>query len=243
MKDTKRRLILWDIDGTLVWTGPATRGAFDRAVSSVLGEAIGDHGVSLGGKTDPQIAMEIFAALAVEEADARRYLPDVMAGIERELAAAVDALRDEGTVLPGVQQLVERLASRPDVIQTVLTGNTQVNGRLKLAAFGLDRYLNLDIGAYGSDSADRRDLVPVALEKLRRLRGVTIGPGDTWVIGDTALDLACARAGGTRCLLVATGRISLDELAMAGAEATMADLSDVEAVERLFLGEDVTTPA
>src|SRR5438093_2763757 len=165
----RRRLILWDVDGTLVWTGPATRDAFDRAVSSVLGRAIGEHGVSLGGKTDPQIAMEILAALAVAEDEARVHVPDVLRAVERELADAVDAVRHDGRVLPGVEEILKRLRGRPDVIQTVLTGNTEANGRLKVGMFGLDPYLDADIGAYGSHSADRRELVPIALAKLERL--------------------------------------------------------------------------
>jgi phosphoglycolate phosphatase len=238
-----RRLILWDVDGTLVWTGPATRDAFDRAVSSVLGRAVGDHGVSLGGKTDPQIALEILTAVAVAEDEARGHLPNVLRAVERELADAIDAVRRDGRVLPGVEEILQRLSRRPGVIQTVLTGNTEANGRLKVGAFGLDAYLDPEIGAYGSDSADRRELVPIALAKLERARSVRMSPADTWVIGDTVLDLACARAGGARCLLVATGRVGFDELAGAGAEAAMPDLSDVDAVERLLLGEQVGEPA
>ena len=238
-----RRLILWDVDGTLVWTGPATRDAFDRAVSSVLGRAVGDHGVSLGGKTDPQIALEILSALAVAEDEARGHMPNVLRAVERELADAVEAVRRDGRVLPGIEELLQRLSRRPDVIQTVLTGNTEANGRLKVGMFGLDPYLDADVGAYGSDSADRRELVPIALAKLERLRGIRMTPADTWVIGDTVLDLACARAGGARCLLVATGRVGFEELAGAGAEAAMPDLSDVDAVERLLLGEPVGEPA
>jgi phosphoglycolate phosphatase-like HAD superfamily hydrolase len=238
-----RRLILWDVDGTLVWTGPATRHAFDRAVSGVLGRAVGDHGVSLGGKTDPQIAMEIFAAVGVPNEEAHDRLPDALKAIETELAAVADALREHGTVLPGVRDLLQRMADRLDVVQTVLTGNTEVNGRLKVHIFGLDRYLDMDVGAYGSDNADRRELVPVALDKLERRRGIRVEPADAWVIGDTPLDLVCARAGGARCLLVATGRVTFEELAAAGAEAALPDLSDVEAVERLLLGEPVGSPA
>jgi phosphoglycolate phosphatase len=238
-----RRLILWDVDGTLVWTGPATRDAFDRAVSSVLGRDIGEHGVSLGGKTDPQIAMEILAALAVVEDEARARVPAVLRAVERELADAVDAVRRDGRVLPGVEEILKRLWGRADVIQTVLTGNTEANGRLKVGMFGLDPYLDTDIGAYGSDSADRRELVPIALEKLERQRGVRMAASDTWVIGDTVLDLACARAGGARCLLVATGRVAFGELAEAGADAALPDLSDVDSVERLLLGDPVGEPA
>jgi phosphoglycolate phosphatase len=236
------RLILWDVDGTLAWTGPATRTAFDRAIGTVLGRTIGEHGVSLGGKTDPQIALEILAAQAVGEDEARGHLPKVLRELERELAAVVDAFREQGSVLPGVRELLVRLSRRPDVVQTVLTGNMEANGRLKVATFGLAEHLDLDVGAYGSDSADRRELVPIAMEKLERLRGLQADLEGTWVIGDTPLDLACARAGGVRCVLVATGRVPFEELSRAGADAAFADLSDVDAVERLLVGEPVDLP-
>jgi phosphoglycolate phosphatase-like HAD superfamily hydrolase len=229
------RLILWDVDGTLLWTGPATRAAFDRAIGTVLGRTIGEHGVSLGGKTDPQIALEILAAQAVGEDEARGHLPHVLQELERQLAAVVDAFREQGTVLPGVRELLARWSGRADVVQTVLTGNTEANGRLKVGTFGLADHLDLEVGAYGSDSADRRDLVPIAMQKLERLRGIQADRRDTWVIGDTPLDLACARAGGVRCLLVATGRVPFDELSRAGADAALPDLSDVERVQEIVL--------
>src|SRR5919109_3704397 len=107
--DVPRRLILWDIDGTLISAGPLTRRAFDLAVASALGREPGDHGVSFGGKTDPQIAMEILAALAVSGDDARGHLPSVMEALEREMGAAADLLRREARLLPGVRPLLERL--------------------------------------------------------------------------------------------------------------------------------------
>ena len=100
-----RKLILWDVDGTLVWIGQATRDAFDRAVAAVLRRAVGDHGVSFGGKTDPQIALEIMSELSVSDEEARRHLPAVLQALEREMELAVDLLRDDGQVLPGALEL------------------------------------------------------------------------------------------------------------------------------------------
>ena len=227
-------LILWDVDGTLVWTGQATRVAFDRAVASVLGQAVGDHGVSFGGKTDPQIATEILSSLDLTDAEARRHVSGVVQALEREMVRAVDLLREQGRVLPGVRELLKRLDRRPEVIQSILTGNTEANARLKVGAFGLDRFLDLETGAYGSDSSDRPELVPIALERLQRLRNVRMEPQDVWIVGDTLLDLACARAAGARCLLVATGRVSFEELSEAGPDAAVRDLGDTGAVERLL---------
>src|SRR5213592_4751762 len=108
-----RRLILWDIDGTLISGGPVTRRAFDLAIASALGREPGEHDVSFGGKTDPEIALEILAALAVSGDDARGRLPAVMQALEREMGAAVDLLREDGSVLAGVRDLLERLHRAP----------------------------------------------------------------------------------------------------------------------------------
>jgi len=230
-----KRLILWDVDGTLVWTGQTTRVVFDRAVASVMGQAVGDHGVSFGGKTDPEIAREILSSLDLSDVEVRRHVPGVVHALEREMERAVDFLREHGRVLPGVRELLKRFDHRPDVLQSVLTGNTEANARLKVGAFGLDRFLDLETAAYGSDSSDRPELVPIALERLERIRGVRLEPQDVWIVGDTLLDLACARAAGARCLLVATGRVSFEELSEAGADAAVRDLGDTRAVERLLL--------
>jgi phosphoglycolate phosphatase len=231
-----KRLILWDIDGTLLSAGPVARAAFDAAVEAVLGGPPGEHGVQMSGKTDPQIALEILARLAVSDEEARRHLPAVLQALEGELEAAVDLIRTDGSVLPGVPEVLGLLAEEPGVLQTVLTGNLAANARLKLGAFGLDRLLDLDIGAYGSDHHDRSQLVPIAVGNVRGRRGLELGPEDAWVVGDTPADLACARAGGARCLLVATGRIPHPDLVDLGADAVLVDLSDADRVVGLLLG-------
>jgi phosphoglycolate phosphatase len=105
---------------------------------------------------------------------------------------------------------------------------------VKLAAFGLEKWLDLESGAYGSDHEDRRELVPIALEHLASLRGLHLTPEETWVVGDTPRDFECAEAGGAHCLLVATGSYSVEDLAPLGADATLPDLSDTPAVTRLL---------
>ena len=228
------RLVLWDIDGTLLRGGGVARDIFDVAVTAVIGRHPGDHRIRMGGKTDPQIALEILAYAALEDAEATEHLPAVLAELERGLEAAADELREHGHVLPGVPEVLRALDADPDVRCTVLTGNTEANAAVKLAAFELTRWLDLEIGAFGSDDRDRTALVPIALERARRLRGLQIDPEDAWVVGDTPRDLACARAGGVRCALVATGHASLDELRATDADAVLEDLSDVDAVVKLL---------
>ena len=114
--------------------------------------------------------------------------------LEHELAAAVHQLQEHGHVMPGVAELLPRLHDAPDVVSSVLTGNIEPNGRLKVAAFGLDRLLDLDVGAYGSDDHDRNKLVPVALAKLARdSAGSTCVPA---TCGSSATPPATSRAPG-----------------------------------------------
>jgi phosphoglycolate phosphatase-like HAD superfamily hydrolase len=225
------QLVLWDIDGTIMRAGSVAREAFGRAVASVLERA--EHEVELvpmAGKTDPQIAREILVLAALEEAEIDDHVPAVVAQLEAELGAAEEMLRENGRVLPGVRELLQELHDDPDVTQTVLTGNTAANARAKLDAFGLTQFFDLDVAAFGSDDADRRNLVPIALERARNLRGIAVAPDEVWVIGDTAHDLACARAASVRCILVATGQPPLEELLPLDADAVLPDLSDVDGV-------------
>jgi phosphoglycolate phosphatase-like HAD superfamily hydrolase len=230
-----RRVVLWDVDGTLMSAGPIGRDAFFVAASEALGRDVGDDGsVQMSGKTDPMIALEILAGAGVGAGDARRLLAGVLEGLARNLTEGMHRIVTEGRVHPGVAGVLERLDGEPDVVQTVVSGNLAVNARTKVAAFGLERFLDLEVGAYGSDDADRDRLVPIALRRVHERYGHAPAPGETWVVGDTARDLACARAAGARCLLVATGRIALGELEPLGADGALADLSDTGAVALLL---------
>lgn len=229
------RLVLWDIDGTLLRSGPLAREAFSTAIERVVGVHPGEHGVAMSGKTDPQILREILETMTLDSAATADDLAAVLASLEDEMAAAPDRLRERGHVMPGVDALLRRLDARSDVVQSVLTGNIAANAALKLAIFGVDRWFDLDVGAFGSDDSDRCALVPIARRRVRRLHGRD--PEVVWVVGDTPNDLACARAGDARCLLVATGRIPYDELAALPADAVLPDLRDVDAVAALLLDD------
>ena len=227
-----KTLLLWDIDGTLVRAGQIAGTVFAAAVESMFGVPAQDHGVTYGGKTDPQIAREILAALSIDH-DAEVHLPQLIAALERGLAEGREEMREGGVVLPGVEKVLAHLHDHPDVVQSVLTGNTRANAILKLETFGLSRWIDVEVGAFGSDDADRKALVPIALDRVARRHG----PADTdhtWVVGDTPADAACARAGGVRCLLVASGHASREELEAAGADVVVDDLSDTDAVVEML---------
>jgi phosphoglycolate phosphatase-like HAD superfamily hydrolase len=218
-----RRLILWDVDGTLIRSRGVGRRVLEEAAARV-GELAEVPEVVMSGKTDPQILREIFVAAELADDHIDRVLPEAMTLAEHALAEAEEELRATGFVLPGVAALLERLRDTPGVRQTLLTGNLAANAAVKVAAFSLTEFFDAEVGAYGSDHADRLELVPIALERVARFRNETYAPEEVWVVGDTANDLACARAGGVRCLLVDE---ELDDL-VGEPDAALADLSDVD---------------
>ncbi len=229
-----RRLLLWDIDGTLVRTGSAGSAAFDRALADVLGEVPAGR-VLMSGKTDPLIVHEQLAMLGRQPEP--ELVDAVLGRLVHHLAAAAPEIARDGAACPGVAKVLTALSECPEVAQGIVTGNLRPNAVVKLAAFGLDRFVDFDLGAYGSDHADRNLLVPLARRRAQARLGVHVAAGDTWVIGDTPLDLACARAGGARCLLVSTGTYTLEELAAVEPDALFTDLTDTQTVVGLLAGE------
>ena len=226
------RLILWDVDGTLLRAGDIGAAVFDDSVEAVLGRRPPER-VRMSGKTDPLIVREYLVMMGVEETP--ELVDAILDRLVTALAAAAEAgILGEGSACPGVTDVLDMLASAEGVVQTLLTGNLYANAVVKVSAYGLDKWLDLDIGAYGSDSDDRNRLVPVALHRLQQARGLRLAPADVWVVGDTPRDLACARAAGARCMLVATGRYTFDELAGLGADAVVHDLTGEGIVDRLL---------
>ena len=230
----RHRLLLWDIDGTLVRAGPLGAEVFDQAVTDVAGR-LPDRRPRLSGKTDPQIVAEYFQRLGLPE-DAERVTATLRA-LAAHMAARAGELPRAGTVGPGIPELLARLDSDARVVNGVLTGNIAANAVVKLTAFGLDRWIDLEAGAYGSDDADRTALVPIAMGRVAETRLLRLTPDDVWVIGDTPRDLVCAQAAGAHCLLVATGRYTLAELGPLGADATLEDLTDTDAVVKLLTAD------
>jgi len=213
-------LVLWDIDGTLLDSAGHGRHAFEEAYRAVVGQPFAGE-VAMAGHTDHQIAM----AMLGEE---HERLPRMLEELAASLAARKDRIRGEGHSHPGAREALRTLAERGDVVQSVLTGNLEANAALKLAAFGLDEFLDFESGGYGSDPhSERSDLVAVARERAREKHGE---PAATVLVGDTPLDVRAARAAGARAIAVATGPYGVDELRAAGADEVLADLRDTEAV-------------
>jgi phosphoglycolate phosphatase-like HAD superfamily hydrolase len=224
-----RRLLLWDVDGTLVSVGDVGAAVFEAALEQVLGVRP-EARVGMSGKTDPQIVRDYLSDMDIAETP--ELVEAVLRGIETELAAA--DLIEAGVACPGAAALLAELGGDPTVLSTLVTGNIYPNALVKVTAFGLEQWLDLNVGAYGSDDQDRNLLVPIAMDRVAQRQGGPVDPGEVWVIGDTPRDLECARAAGVRCLLVATGRYPAASLDNLGADAVLDDLSDTVAVVKLL---------
>jgi phosphoglycolate phosphatase-like HAD superfamily hydrolase len=211
-------LVLWDIDGTLVHTAGHGRFAFEEAFRTVVGRE--PVPVDYAGRTDHQIALSMLDG----ESD---HLPRVLEELATELESRREAVRLDGHAYPGVAEVLEALDARDDVVQSLLTGNIASNAALKVSAFGLERWLDIEVGAYGSDPHERRsDLVAVARERAAAKYGEPTG---AVLVGDTPLDVQAAHEAGARAVAVMTGFADRDEVLESGPEALLDDYSDVAA--------------
>jgi phosphoglycolate phosphatase-like HAD superfamily hydrolase len=229
------RLVLFDIDGTILWTDGAGRRAVFQALEEHFGRSgPGEH--RFDGKTDPQIVRELMRHAGVSDAD-------IDARLDVVLDRYLDLLRDELAsvdhgrhIFPGVRELLDALEAREDVVLGLLTGNIHHGARAKLAAVGIDpeRFV---VGAFGSDHHDRPELPEIARRRAERALGHPVAGHELVVIGDTPADVACGRSIGARAIGVATGHYSVDELRACGAAAVFPDLSDTAAVVRAILAD------
>lgn len=225
------KVLLFDIDGTLVLTGRAGVRAMNRACEQVIGHSNALDGVAVAGRTDWIILHEALRAIGHEmDEDLFARLRDAYVTLLREEIL----LPGEGVkaVLPGVAGLLDALCARPDVFLALLTGNFEEGARIKLEHFDLWRYFKC--GAFGDDAADRNALVPFALDRARACGLDGIAPEDVFVVGDTPHDVACARAVGAMPVGVATGSFSVADLRGSGADIVFPDLGDAAAFMRVI---------
>ena len=222
-----KRLILFDIDGTLTRTQNGFV-PFNMAILKTFAIAGDIRTVLPDGKTDPSIVAEIFAKKNIQVQFEPSHWEQFALHLRRSYDDALGAGTTTVKALPGVGDLLNALAQQDAFSRGVVTGNLETGAQIKLQAAGLDSYLGC--GAYGSDSAHRPDLPKIARERWEKATGQRFSPGNCIIIGDTAKDLDAARQNGMRCLLVGTGRYPIEELQHSKPDACVADLTDTTQV-------------
>lgn len=226
------RLILWDVDGTLLSTDGIASAAMRESILEVVGPTAPMARTSYAGKTDWQIIRESLPSMPPEEVGER--LHEFAAAYVARLSRQRDALVARSQVFPGVAAALEALADQAR--QVPLTGNIAAVARLKLECVGLLGLLDVEAGAYGDDHHHRPELVPVAARRAQARYGRAFAGRQIVVVGDTPHDIACGKAHGARTVAVATGPFPLDELMSHGPDAALPDLVDTERAVAAIIG-------
>lgn len=214
------KLILFDIDGTLITAGGAGTRALNRAFHAMFGIEDAFEDINMAGKTDIQIIKE---GLNVNG------FPNMDGNIEKMLEAYLRFLKEEinnpmKKLKPGIMELLNSL-DKYGMPLGLLTGNLEGGARIKLGSFGLNEYF--PEGAFGSDHEDRDELLPIAIRKFAG-RGLSFTPEDCIVVGDTPRDVRCAKIHGAHCIAVATGPYSREELLRTDADTVFDSLEETE---------------
>jgi phosphoglycolate phosphatase len=205
-----------------------------RAFHELFGVADALQGMPLAGRTDAWILADAAAAhgISTDSPDLARF-PDIYyRHLRHELTQPAPPGKKNG-VMPGVRELLDALVERNEVYLALLTGNYETAAQMKLERFDLWKYFRC--GAFGDAAPDRNGLLPRALMRVAACGGPSLAGANAVVIGDTPLDVACARASGARSIAVATGGHRAEELRAAGADVVFEDLSDTEGVIRVIV--------
>lgn len=227
------KLVLFDIDGTLLLTDGAGRRSMEGALQEVFGAA-GDTTYRYDGKTDRQIAREQMRAAGFDDAHIDSRMHDVLQAYIARLSAELKHDPDAARLCTGVNPLLDALEAHERATLGLLTGNIADGARHKLAAVGID-VNRFRINAFGSDHEHRPELPGIAKLRALELLGLDVAGDGIVIIGDTPADIECGRALGVRAIGVATGRYTVDELREHNAAAVFADFTDTEAVIRAIL--------
>ncbi|HEY9071606.1 MAG TPA: HAD family hydrolase [Candidatus Ozemobacteraceae bacterium] len=223
------RLILFDIDGTLLSADRSGYHAIERSMIDVFGAERGLEGIRLDGNTD------LNAIRQVCERDGRPFPSPEAISLFKDRYAAIlrREIANRGHLKPGVEVLLRSLADSGRACLGLVTGNIREGAQIKLERFGIDGYFSF--GAFGCEHAARADLVGLAMRRAAERAGVTFQPGHVTVVGDTIHDVASCRPWGIRSLAVATGSASRQELEAAGATWALENLTDLKTVLGLLL--------
>lgn len=224
------RVILFDIDGTLISTGGAGRDALNSAMTAEFAVDF-PFRVDLSGRTDRGICRELFEAHAIEHTPENwdRFRNAYLIGLEQHLVTR------QGYVLPGVPELIAGLRAAPGVALGLLTGNVREGARRKLSHYRLEEHFNF--GGFGDHHHERDDVAREALAAAKAHCGDHVCGDHVWIIGDTPLDIRCARAIGAKVIAVATGSFSVEELYAHQPDLAVEDLSQTAELMEILVGE------
>jgi phosphoglycolate phosphatase len=227
-------LVLWDVDYTLIDAGGTGRMVYGSVFRYLFGRDP-DGVAPMGGRTERAIILDTLSAAGIS--DPAGHVDAFVAELTRRAPGMRATFAARGHALPGAAAALAAVAALgPAVVQSVLTGNVPAMARAKLAAFGLDGHLDLDVGAYGDHHEVRAELVHLARRRAGAAYARDFGGQATVLVGDTPLDVEAARATGARAVAVATGGPTAAELAAAGADVVLPDLTDTAAVVAAITG-------
>lgn len=221
-----RKLLLFDIDGTLILSGRAGEASLYRAVEEAFDVPANSVKVLMAGATDGAIAREL-----LEKNDIAPSMENITKLLDRYLHLLELSLpSSQGFVLPGILELLELLKQRRDCVIGLLTGNIRRGAKIKLSHFGVWEFF--EFGAFADDHFDRNQLGPVARMRASELHGEEFAPENIFVIGDTPKDIACGRAFGAKTVAIATGMYTYRDLAAHAPDFLFEDFSDPTGVVR-----------
>jgi phosphoglycolate phosphatase-like HAD superfamily hydrolase len=224
-----RKLVLFDIDGTILLTAGAGRRAIVAALSAEVGRSEAFDRIRFDGKTDPQIVAEMLEAVGAEEPREAERVARLCSAYVTHLEAELERPTTRTTLMPGVPALLDRLEARDDILLGLLTGNLERGATLKLRSGGIDP-ARFRVGAYGSDAAHRPQLPEIAARRAEPFFCRVPTGSEVVIIGDTPADIHCGQGIAARAVAVATGAYSVSDLAACGPHAVFTDLSATDQV-------------
>jgi phosphoglycolate phosphatase-like HAD superfamily hydrolase len=219
--------VLWNVDLTLVDVAIVTRDAYADAFRRVTGRPLVKLAPAMG-RPDSEIIFETLAINGIVTGD--EHLPRFIDALAGALAARRRRLDKDGRVMPGAKDALKAVARLDGVVQSVLTGTIKSNAILKLQAFGLDKFVDFEVGGYGEEVYPKATLLQVAQSRVKRMHGFTCDGSNTVLIGDSARDVQAARIAGAAMIAVASGRSTPAELHQAGADIVLEDLTNASEV-------------
>jgi phosphoglycolate phosphatase-like HAD superfamily hydrolase len=215
--------VLWNIDLTLVDVAIVTRDAYAEAFRIVTGRPLVKLVPALG-RPDSEIVFETLAVNGIQAED--DHLPKFLSALALAFADRRGRLAKEGRMMSGAKAALKAVSRLDGVVQTVLTGTIKSNAVHKLKAFGLDKYIDFELGGYGEEVYPKATLLQVAQGRAKQRLATPFTAANTVVIGDSTRDVQAAKIGGAAMIGVASGRSMASELREAGADLVLPDLSD-----------------